>query len=400
MMKKIGLSVFTFMMTVYFQQSIPNVSELMIKPKEDLVPIYENRGGTLSEIGKMRIDEPLIVNKDYSANWWQVKFGNGFGYVNKDLVGAIRNVNVLVRNNRENSNTVILIHKDIDVYDNSSGGLKAFAVLKTGYRYPVLSSFGDWWEVDVGGRVGFIHKQDTTVDKGVPILMYHHILTQEEKADSPFAALDTTITNAEFNEQMDFLKENGFTTISTKELEEYLNRELNIPAKSVVLTIDDGNISSRIYAYPKLQQHGFVADQFIITERTPEIPEPFDHKNLHFLSNQEMEEMADVYSYMSHTHALHSLTDANESFVIAKERDEVKQDLLLNRELLNNTRHFAYPFGQYNEDTLQIVREAGFTTAYTTKPGRATLGVNKFLIPREGIVPNLPITEFAKTVNN
>lgn len=156
----------------------------------------------------------------------------------------------------------VIVPKDVDVYDNSSGKLKKFAVLKGGYRYTVLSDYGNWWKINVGGRVGFISKTSTIVDQGIPVLMYHHILTPEEKANSRFANLDTTITTIEFNNQMDFLKQNGFTTILTKDLEKYINRQVNLPDKTVVITIDDGNISSRLYAYPKLKEHGFVADQF------------------------------------------------------------------------------------------------------------------------------------------
>ena len=306
----------------------------------------------------------------------------------------------LRENEEANTNTVVLINQDADIYDNSSGTLKKFAIANEGYRYPVLSESGNWWRIDAGGRVGYLHKSSTSVDTGIPILMYHHILTAEEKADSPYADRNSTAIDTQFNEQMDYLKESGFTTISTKDLEGYLNGEVNLSAKSVVITMDDGNISSRIYAYPKLKELGFVADQFIITDRTPENPYTFDHKRLHFLSKQEMDEMADVYNYHGHSHALHSLTDSNESFLTAKSRDEVIQDLLLNRQLLNNTTYFAYPFGQYNEETIEIMLEAGFTMAYTTQMGRARLGMNKLLIPRMGIEPHLSIQEFAKRVNN
>ena len=400
MMKKISAVIFVFMLTLFHQLGATNASELVITPKKDMVPIYDNRGGVLSEMGNMRLNEPLIVNGSLGANWWQVKFGNAFGYVNKHQVQVGNNVKIASKNKQSNTNKVVLINKDIDIYDNSSGALKKFAFAKAGYRYPVLEDIGNWWKVDAGGRVGFLYKASTSVDKGVPILMYHHFLSAKEKADSQFADKSTTVINTQFNEQMDFLKKNGFTTISTKDLERYMNRQVNLPAKSVVITIDDGNISSRIYAYPKLKEHGFVADQFIITSRTPKTPHIFNHKTLHFLSQQEMDAMVDVYNYHGHTHELHSLTDSNKSFVTAMNRNVVKRDLLLNRSLLNNTTYFAYPFGQYTNDTVSILRETGFTMAYTTRRGRAQLGMNKLLIPRAGIEPNQSIAEFAKIVNN
>ena len=396
--KKIS-SILALIFIIFIVQGKASASELIITPKKDLLPIYDNRDGVLTEIGKMRSGEPMIALQDYGENWWQIKFANAYGYVNKADVHIQNNLKVPARNKQANTNNVVLIHKDADVVDNSSGALKKFAVVKAGFRYPILADFGSWWKIDVGGRVGFLHKTATTPDKGVRVLMYHHILTAKEKADSPFANRNTTTIDTQFNEQMDYLKKSGFTTISTKDLEGYLNKRVNLPAKSIVITLDDGNISSRIYAYPKLKELGFTADQFIITSRIPNKPHTFDHQKLHFLSQQEMDEMTDVFNYYGHTHALHSLTSKNESYVIAKDRKFVKTDLLLNRKILNNMSYLAYPFGKYNNDTLKIMRETGFTMAYTTQQGFAKLGVNKLLIPRMGIEPNLPIKDFMKIVD-
>lgn len=398
-MKKTIISLFALLLIVFIQQKEARASELVIMPKRDFVPIYDNREGTITEIGHMRMGEPILAVRSYRDDWWQVKFANAYGYIDKKDVQLQQNVKVPAKNTERNSDIAILINKDTDIYDNSTGKLKSFAVAKEGFRYPVISNEGNWWKVDAAGRTGFIHKSSVTLDKGIRVLMYHHILTPQEKADSPFAKRNTTMTTVEFNEQMDYLKDNGFTTISTKDLEGYLNGQVNLPARSIVITIDDGNISSRIYAYPKLKQLGFTAEQYIITARTPTTPQTFDHKRLHFLSKQEMDEMTDVYNYYAHTHNLHSLTPNNISFMIANKRDDVKADLSLNRKLLNNTTYFAYPFGQYTNDTINLVREAGFTMAYTTKRGYVTLGVNKLLIPRLGVEPNLPIKEFAKAID-
>lgn len=228
--------------------------------------------------------------------------------------------------------------------------------------------------------------------------MYHHILTKEQKADSPYANSSTTMTDKEFNEQMDYLKRYGYTTISTKDLESYLNRYINLPAKTVVITLDDGNISSRIYAYPKLKEHGFIADQFMITSRIAKTPATFNHKQLHFLSQQEMDQMTDVYNYYGHTHALHNLTNKNQSHLVVKSAAEINKDLQLNRQILKGMTYLAYPFGQYNNSTIQLLKNNGFTMAYTTKSGKVKLGMNKLALPRMGIEPNVSLNQFAGKV--
>ena len=388
------------MLLFFIQQSVANASELVITARHDMVPIYEDRGGELSEIGAMRIGESMIVNRDYDENLWEVKFGNAYGYVDKQFVEPQGNVGGVTKNKRANTNNVVLINRDTDVFSSTAGQLKRFAVIKGGYRYPILEDFGNWWQIDAGGRVGYIHKASTSIDKGIPVLMYHHILTKQEKEDSPYANVDTTIIDTEFYEQMDFLKMNGYEQLLRRIWKRHEDGEVNLPSKAVVITIDDGNISSREYAYPKLKEHGFVADQFIITSRIPRTSQTLNHKRLYFLSQNEMDEMSDVFTYLGHTHDLHSLTRSNESFLIAKSRDIITQDLLVNRSLLNNTRYFAYPYGKYNDETLEILQETGFTLAYTTKTGLNKSGMNKLTLPRIGIGPYLSIEGFAKKVGN
>lgn len=399
MIKRVGsLLLMMILLFPILGQLEVQASDFIIMPNKDEVVVYNELTGKLSEMGKMRKGEPMFALDHPNPEYWRVKFGNAYGLVKRKDVTVTNNVKVPAPNKQNNSNTVILIERDVDVYDNSRGGLRKFAILKGSYRYPVLEDFGAWWKIDVGGRIGFVAKNATKIDQGVPVLMYHHILKAQEKADSPYANSNTTMTDKEFNEQMDFLKQYGYTTISTKELEMYLNRYINLPAKTVVLTLDDGNISSRIYAYPKLKEHGFKADQFIITSRTPKTPAIFNHKSLHFLSQQEMDQMADVYNYYGHTHALHNLTNKNQSHLVTKSNAEINQDLQLNRKNLKNMTYLAYPFGQYNSTTIQLLKNNGFTLAYTTKNGKAKLGVDKFAIPRIGIEPNVTLKEFAGKV--
>ena len=235
-------------------------------PTEDHVPVYDNHTANVP-IAYMKKNQPMIINKDYDDHWWQVKLGNGYGYVskakvNRSVTWTTNNVNPGLAN----SNKTIITKEDTDVFDNPKGS--SMGTIKAGYRYPVIAEFDpNWWKVDFGGRIGYIAKKKTTVDEGIPILMYHHILTPTEKANSPFANANTTVTTIEFNGQMQYLKDQGYTTISLLDLESYLNKSKNLPGKSIVITFDDGLISTREYAYPVLKKHGFVAEQFIITGR-------------------------------------------------------------------------------------------------------------------------------------
>jgi hypothetical protein len=61
--------------------------------------------------------------------------------------------------------------------------------------------------------------------------------------------------------------------------------------------------------------------------------------------------------------------------------------------LQDSVTSFAYPFGDYHEDTPPLVRDAGFSCACTTAEHTLWRRSDPFQIPRLG-APNLPGSEF------
>lgn len=368
-----------------------------ITPLNDRATIYYELHNEYLPMGHLLKGDAIKAQKQ-QGDYWVIRWGNGVGYVKTSEMKVSTSEFRGVQTTKHNSNTVVYTTKEATVVDNSQGTLRPFATIDPGFRYPVIQSWGSWWMIDVGGRVGYISKTKATFDEGIPVLMYHHILKPEEKKNSPFAQINTTITTVEFEQQMKYLKDNQFTPLTTSDLEKYLNRNQNLPARTVLLTIDDGNISSRIYGYPILKKYGMIADQFIISNRIPSEPRPFDYQKLRFLSHQEMEEMKDVYQYHAHTHGLHNLNLQNKSSFVVKSDAEILADLKLNREALNGTPYFAYPFGQTDHRSARLLKQSGIRLAYTTKTGRTKLGTDPLFVPRLGINPGLSLNQFAERV--
>ena len=91
--------------------------------------------------------------------------------------------------------------------------------------------------------------------------------------------------------QFETLKELGFVTIRLNSLEKYLQGKINLPAKAVVLTFDDGLKSVYRYAYPLLKEYGFSATLFVITSRIQAKPQDWEPDTLQFLSTSEYQAM-------------------------------------------------------------------------------------------------------------
>ena len=91
----------------------------------------------------------------------------------------------------------------------------------------------------------------------VPVLMYHHVLSQD-------SFIASSIKN--FDEQMKYLYENGWKTLSIDEFYQYKLGKLKLPKKSVFITFDDGWRDNFIYAYPILKKYNLRATLFVVTQ--------------------------------------------------------------------------------------------------------------------------------------
>lgn len=239
--------------------------------------------------------------------------------------------------------------------------------------------------------------QKEDVDEGtsyavkVPVLLYHHLLKKDENIFSDNKAI---ISVESFEEQMRVVYEEGYKTISLEELRLFLSNEMQLPRKSILITFDDGYKSNVQYAYPILKKYNFKAAIFIVSSMICEETSEFDPKMIQFISWEEMEEHSDVFEYACHTHNFHRLENGK-SYLVTKPREELMNDLRMNLETMKNP-YFAYPYSEYNSETIKILKELGFIMAFSTISGDVRPGDNMFTLKRRSIRPDMDIEKFKK----
>ncbi|MFV8826379.1 L,D-transpeptidase family protein [Alkalihalobacterium sp. APHAB7] len=126
------------------------------------IPVYDNRTGSLVEVGWLKKGEVYPRVRDYGPNWHEIRYGNGTAYVRKaDTKPA--NGAVLRNKNKSfvNTTSAFVTRMNVEVYDNTSGGLIPFGVLKQGRSYPIVGSFGpNWYRVLLADRVGYVRTSE------------------------------------------------------------------------------------------------------------------------------------------------------------------------------------------------------------------------------------------------
>ncbi|KAB2336728.1 polysaccharide deacetylase family protein [Cytobacillus depressus] len=232
----------------------------------------------------------------------------------------------------------------------------------------------------------------------VPVLMYHQVIPEgnlkkqhyQENGDLE----ETIVTLENFTLQMDYLKEQNYTVLSLKEFELFLLEGKKVPAKSVLITFDDGFKNVFEFAYPVLKGHGFYAVHFLITGLITQEMVSYKPALHQYASIKEIRKSSDVFDYGNHTNLFHQKDVQDVSFVVAFDRGEVKNDIIQANEWLGQSTAFAAPYGEYNEDTIIMLRELYTKMAFTVQPGYAEPSGSPLEIPRWQVSPKFTLSEF------
>ena len=169
-----------------------------------------------------------------------------------------------------------------------------------------------------------------------------------------------------------------------KEFEMYLDKKINLP-KSVLLTIDDGWRTS--IAEEILEKNEVNATIFLITSW---------FEDIFFINNYKYIE------YHSHGDNLHNqgiCPGGQGGAIKCLEKNKLQADLKLSREKLKGTTVFCYPFYEYNNYSIENLKEAGFTMAFALGYQKASPGVDKYKIPRYVIYNNTSASLIASYIN-
>lgn len=372
--------------------------------------IWAQVGNEVVNVGNVRAGQILAVVPT-AADYYEFRFGFGTGFIDKGhlekVQGKQRVQDSLGDLNKPLSNQNLITWQDTPVYNAPNSGSAPFGTLSSNLRYPILSKLKDrlnqtWFQIRMGNRLAWVSSLDAQEDNGIPVITYHHILRDEE--NTRFRHTSTTTSVRAFNNQMTWLRDQGYTTLSMYQLEGYVRNKMNLPARAVVITFDDGLKSVHRYAWPILQQYGFKATAFIISSRIKRHPQKWDPKSLQFMSVSELKAIQDVFDIQSHTHFLHRVDGNKQPILLSRSAHVILFDFERSRRDLAqfNPRvlYLSYPFGAYNDNAVKAANEAGFHLAVTTVKGKVKPGDNPFLLKRLYILRTDSLETMSRLISN
>lgn len=193
----------------------------------------------------------------------------------------------------------------------------------------------------------------------------------------------------DFRAQLDYLKSNGYKTLTMKEFRDWMYGEIELPSKSVLITVDDGWMGTGTHngnkLIPILEEYQMHATLFLITGWWD-------------VSNYQSEYL----EIESHTNDMHisgycdGKTRGAQMLCYDKEKRE--EDLRKSIEATGSKTAFCFPFYAYDDASIQSVKDVGFSLAFVGGWRKASRLDDKYKIPRFSIQKTTSLAEFARIV--
>jgi len=189
----------------------------------------------------------------------------------------------------------------------------------------------------------------------VPVLMYHAFQEKDTKSTP-------NVTPEIFRKQVKFFVDNGYNIVGPDKVIAYMTKKEKMPAKTVAITIDDGDYSFYEKGYPVLKEYNVPAVLFMPTDRIG-LPG--------YVGWKELREMSDsgLITIGSHTMS-HPWLPA-----ISVDEKKVYEELALSKDVLEKgtgkkVEYLCYPNGGFNDLIRESAKKYGYKGAFTTNPDK------------------------------
>ena len=204
----------------------------------------------------------------------------------------------------------------------------------------------------------------------VPILLYHYVEYVKDPGDTIRKSLN--IYPSTFDAEVKTLKSAGYNFITPRDLADVLDDKNSLPEKPVILTFDDGYRDFYTDVFPILKKYNARAVAFIV-------PNFLDKPN-----NMDTWMLKEIVKSGLVEIGAHTM---NHSYLAGLPLKRVKYEVEESKKYLEKQLgipivSFAYPYGAFDNQAIDVVKKAGFGSAVTTISGAVAFDINRFFLYR------------------
>ena len=325
------------------------------------------------------------INKLLENGYYSITTNEYENYLNNNL--RLKDKAILILTNNE-SDTTKNISKELNVNIETPGKSDLVKenekAISSTYQIKNYSTIENILKMANGEKVVETPpKKQTNYVQGVPVLNYHFFYdpTLGEECYEGIC-----LTTQKFREHLEYLKNNNFKVLTMDEFVRWLYGEIEIPDKSVLITIDDGAKGTGAHngnkLIPLLEEYKMHATLFLIAGWWD-------------ISNYQSKYL----EVQSHTYDMHKYGDCGRGQLVCANYEDAKKDLQKSLDIIGNNTSFCYPFYSYDNEAIQAIKDLGFKVAFAGGNRDATRNSNKYLVPRYPIHSDITMDRFKEIVN-
>ena len=226
----------------------------------------------------------------------------------------------------------------------------------------------------------------------VPILTYHEIIDDDFRGRELLRKMKKGyfVKKSVFDEQMQYLKNEGLSCITLREFAEFLKNPIEtiLPERCFAITFDDGYLGNHKYALPILKKYDFTAT-FFVTVNFIGTPFMMGWNELMHLKEGGM-------SIQSHTLSHPFLKQMND-YEVRRELQESKK--ILEDKLKIQVDFFSLPHGSYGNNYKRIAIESSFLGGCSSKEGLNDKSTDIYLLKRINTSGDYRLLDFIRIIN-
>ena len=208
----------------------------------------------------------------------------------------------------------------------------------------------------------------------IPIFVYHRF--------GPIAVNSMTITVALFEAHLKYLRDNDYQVIPLRQLVEHrLNGGAELPARAVVITVDDGHRSVYTHMLPLVRLYRLSVTLFIYPSAISNADYAMTWKQLSELKQ------TGLFDFQSHSFWHPNFKEEkrrlkHDEYEKLMRTQLVKSKETLEKKLQTRVDMLAWPFGIFDDELIGEAREAGYKAAFTIQGRHATPADSIMALPR------------------
>lgn len=358
----------------------------VVKTTKD-TKLYINNNGKYKDVGKINKDNILelesIDNISLDNKYFNL-LDSDYYVSYKDVKPTDESINKRYLNYIEFP-IEVTTKENVVYYDENSNEVFTLNIPITS---KVVVNLDDYYGISLLSRLVYIKKADISntvevdnneeVAESIPAILYHFIYLNGDNSCNDIICHSEEQIDSHFK----FLSDNDVFTLNTSEVLRFIKNEINLPKKSILITIDDGARAENFI--PFLEKYQLNATLFLVSSWYPisKFQSPY-------------------LEIASHTHNMHTTgvcpTGQGGGINCLPESD-ILNDLKLSRETLNNTKAFCFPFYEYSNYSINLVKEAGFEMAFIGGSTKIKKGIDPYKIPRYPILSSFGVDYISNLV--